>query len=133
MRRLALLAAVPLIGLLLAVPVHASTPSGTLTLDNAPSFGGTAVFSASYSGLPKNSIPSMGVQCWQSGQSVYLQAQTQNGPIQPWTSFSMWSQTWANNGGGGANCVADLYYFTYQGKTVTGALGLAQITFTAAG
>ena len=115
---------------LTAAPAGGANTS-SIALSGDPAFNGTAAFAVTLTSLPNNAIPTASVQCFQNGSSVYGQAQTQNGPIQPWTSFALWSQTWANAGGGAAACTADLYYFTYKGKTVTGVVELAQTSFSA--
>jgi len=70
------------------------------------------------------------VSCAQNGDNVYLDVHTQNQAS--WLQFTLWSQTWANAGGGSANCVAQLYYYTWQGKRETGLVVEAQTSFVAA-
>ena len=101
-----------------------TTPSITLTTAN-PAFGGTASFSVT-DPLTKW-VQEVSVTCSQNGQQVYLDVHAQN--YATWTQFTLWSQTWANAGGGPASCVAKLYYYTWQGKTETGVVYEAQTSF----
>jgi len=80
-----------------------------------------------------NETPMVRVICSQNGEMVYQYAQWSDGSS-PWVStFWLWSATWAANGGGPADCFADLYYYTWQGQTQTGIVYLAHTEFTAAG
>jgi hypothetical protein len=113
-----------------AASKQSASPTGSLTLDNAdPSFGGTVKFTASYSTMKW--VPEESINCTASGQNVYLDVQTYSGSS-PWTSsWTLWSQTWANSGGGPASCTAKLFYYTWQGKTETGVVYLASSSFSA--
>jgi len=115
-----------------AVPVASRQPTagGSLALSSAdPSFGATIKFSASFA--PMKWIPEESVSCTANGKNVYLDVQTYSG-ASPWTSsWTLWSQTWANAGGGPASCTAQLFYYTWQGKTETGVVYLASSTFSA--
>jgi type II secretory pathway pseudopilin PulG len=105
----------------------APTSPSTVTLTTTnPSFGGTASFAVV--DPPTKSLQEIGLTCTENGQTVYLSANTQNEPS--WTQFKLWSQEWSVAGGGSANCVAQLYYFTWQGKTETGVVIEDQTTFT---
>lgn len=115
-----------------ASPALAHSPSSgsttsSLSLTNAdPNFGGTVAFNVTYPAM--RWTPELSVACSQNGQTVYLDVHVQDGTT-TWTQFLLWSQTWANNGGGSASCVANLYYYTWQGKTETGVVVEAQTSF----
>jgi hypothetical protein len=107
-----------------------TTPSITL-LETDPQFGGTASFTVSYPAM--RDLPLVRVLCFQGDEMVYQYSQWAGGS-DPWVpSFTLWSDTWAGNGGGPAGCFADLYYFTYQGQTQTGVVYLDHTVFTASG
>ena len=118
--------------LLLTAPVLADQPggnTGTLTLDNSPSFGGTAVFTATYT--PMRQIAEESVSCRINGTDVYLQAQTAPNTTQPWVStFKLTSPEWVAAGGGPATCTAQLYFYTWQGHTEVSVTVLATVTFS---
>ena len=104
-----------------------STATSSIALSAAdPSFGGRVSFNVTDPAMKW--IPEISLTCSQNNQTVYLDVHVQNSSI-PWTQFTLWSQTWANNGGGAANCTAKLYYYTWQGKTETGVVYLAQTSF----
>jgi|SRR5579859_4481042 len=113
-----------------AGPAGDAPTTGTLTLNSAdPSFGATISFSAGFS--PMKWVPEESVECWQGGQMVYLDVQVDTDGTSPWTSsFTLWSQAWADAGGGAANCTASFYYYTWKGHTETGVVYLATISFT---
>jgi hypothetical protein len=65
-----------------------------------------------------------------NGTEVYLNVQTGSGASTSWTSnWTLWSQTWQGAGGGAANCVANLYYYVWQGKSEVGVVNLASSSF----
>lgn len=103
-----------------------TTASITLTTAN-PAFGGPAAFSIV--DPPTKNVQEISVSCAQNGSNVYLDVHTQK--QSSWTQFTLWSQTWANAGGGSANCAASLYYYTWQGKRETGVVYEAQTSFVA--
>jgi len=110
-------------------PRALSTEVGITRNESDPHFGGAVSFAVSYPAM--KDTPQVRVLCFQSGQMVYQYSQWSNG-ADPWVpSFALWSAPWAANGGGAADCVADLYYFTYQGQTQTGVIYLAHTEFTA--
>ena len=104
----------------------------SITLNESdPHFGGAVSFTVAYPSM--NETPMVRVICSQNGEMVYQYAQWSDGSS-PWVStFWLWSATWAANGGGPADCFADLYYNTWQGQSVTGTVYLAHTEFTAAG
>ena len=106
------------------------TSSGTapsITLNGISSFGSTVSFTVAYSAMKW--VPEVSLSCSENGQRVYLVAQTPSGSG-VWTpQFTLWSQNWADLGGGSANCTANLYYYTWQGQTETGVVYLAQTSF----
>lgn len=106
-----------------------TTSTSTFALQGDPSFGGVAAFSATYA--PMKWIAEESVSCSSNGTDVYLQAQTAPSSSQPWAStFMLWSPEWANAGGGAATCTAQLYYYTWQGRTETSLVLLGSVTFT---
>lgn len=112
----------------LAAPKPAPTTS-TFTMQSDPSFGGAVSFSATYS--PMKWIAEESVSCSESGTDVYLSVQTAPSTAQPWAStFTLWSPEWATAGGGAASCTAQLYYYTWQGKTEVSIVVLQTVTFT---
>lgn len=101
----------------------------TLTMQSAPTFGGALTLSATYA--PMKWTAQESVSCSQGGSQVYLAVQTAPSAAQPWVStFTMWSQTWVNAGSGPATCTAQLYYYTWQGKTETSLVLLSTTTFS---
>lgn len=75
-------------------------------------------------------VPEESVTCISNGVQVYADAQPGIAGATSWTAnWTMWSQGWENMGGGAANCVANVYYFTYSGKVETGYVMLASATF----
>jgi hypothetical protein len=109
--------------------VKPTSSTASLALASDPSFAGTVTFTASYS--PMKWIAEESVYCTQNGSQVYLDAHLAPSSAQPWSStFTLWSQAWANNGGGPANCTTQLYYYTWQGKTETGVVYLGTVNFT---
>ena len=130
----AVVVAMVVTGALAVAPAHASdskssssTTASSIALSNAdPSFGGTVSFAVTYPSMKW--IPAISVTCTQNGQQVYMNVNTQL--ESNWTQFTLWSWSWAASGGGAANCVSSLYYYTTQGKTVTGIVYLATTSFT---
>ncbi len=112
-------------------PRAAATTTGMTMVETDPHFGGTVSLAVSYPAMRE--LPLVRVLCFQNGQMVYQYSQWSNG-AEPWVpSFALWSAPWAANGGGAADCAADLYYFTYQGQTQTGVVYLWHTEFTASG
>ncbi len=112
-------------------PHAASTTPSIALVETGPHFGGVVSLAMSYPAM--RSTPLVRVLCFQGDQTVYQYSQW-GGGSDPWVpSFTLWSDTWDSNGGGPADCVADLYYFTYQGQTQTGVVYLAHTEFTASG
>jgi len=108
-----------------------STVSSITLNEPDPHFGGTVSFTLAYPSM--NETPMVRVICSQNGEMVYQYAQWSDGSS-PWIPmFVLWSATWAANGGGPADCIADLYYYTWQGQTQTGIVYLAHTEFTAVG
>ena len=109
------------------VPVTSS-----ITLNEAdPHFGGTVSFTATYPDM--RYTPLVSVVCFQNGEIVYQYAQWSDASS-PWVpSFILWDAIWVANGGGSANCVADLYYYIWKGQTETGIVYLAHTEFVAVG
>jgi hypothetical protein len=134
MRRLALIsgAVVAILGIA-AVPASAKSTSGStttasLTVDNDPPFGGTVALTATFGSMKW--IPEESVTCTSNGVQVYLDVQTGSAGTTSWTAdWTLWSQTWQAAGGGAADCVSNLYYYTWQGKTETGITYLATTSF----
>jgi hypothetical protein len=105
-----------------------SAATGSLVPNNpSPHFGDTISFTATFGAL--RSSPEVRVLCSQNGQSVYSSAQFGDGSS-PWSpSFTLSGGNWL---GGSASCFADLYYYTWQGKTETGVVYLAHVDFEVA-
>jgi hypothetical protein len=136
MRRLALVSGVVVAILgIAATPSSAkstgsgsSTTTASLTVDNDPPFGGSVALSATFA--PVKAVPEESVTCTSNGQEVYLNVQTGSGSTGSWTAdWTLWSQAWQSAGGGAANCIAELYYYTWQGKSETGITYLASANF----
>ena len=112
-------------------PRAAAPAPGITRIETDPHFGGTVSFTVSYAAI--KDTPLVRVLCFQNGQMVYQYSQWSDGS-DTWTpKFALWSDPWASNGGGPADCAADLYYFTYQGQTQTAVVYLAHTEFTASG
>jgi hypothetical protein len=103
-----------------------NSPSPSLSSTN-PSFGSTVSFTITYPAMKW--IPEVSLNCSQKGQEVYLGVETPTGSGSWTPQFTLWSQQWANNGSGPAECTAKLYYYTWQGKAETGVVYLAQTSF----
>jgi hypothetical protein len=135
MRRLALISGVVAVGVLgiTAAPASAKSTStssapASLVVNNDPPFGGAVSLTATYGPIGKN-IPEESVTCTSNGVEVYLNVQT-GSTAGSWTSdWGLWSQTWADAGGGPANCVAQLFYYTWQGKVEIAVTYLASSSF----
>jgi hypothetical protein len=102
-----------------------SSPAATVGLSGDPSFAGVANFAVSYS--PSKWVQEMSVTCSVNGQQVLLDVHTQS--MTAWTAFALWSQPWADAGGGAASCLTSLYYYTWQGHTETGVVYEAETSF----
>jgi hypothetical protein len=105
------------------------TSGSSITLNGTASFGSAASFTVV--DPPVSGQPEMSVTCSQGGSSVYLDVQMMSGSSPYTPTFTLWSQTWANNGGGAADCTAQLYYYTWTGKKETGVVYMATSNFTA--
>jgi hypothetical protein len=105
-------------------------PSLTLRESN-PHYDGTATFSVTYPDMRWS--PRVRLLCFQNGQTVYQYSQGTDGS-QPWEpAFHLWDAIWAENGGGAANCEADLFYYTWRGNRQTGVVYLVHREFRAEG
>jgi hypothetical protein len=78
---------------------------------------------------PTKSSQEISVSCSQNGQNVYLGVNTYSTPAS--AQFTLWSQQWADAGGTAANCVAQLFYYTWKGHTETGLVVEASTSFVA--
>jgi hypothetical protein len=107
-----------------------STPPSDITLNGPAYFGATVSFTVT--DPPTKWLPEMSVSCSQNGQTVYLGVQMLSGSSPYSPQFTLWSDAWAANGGGSANCSADLFYYTWKGQTETGVVYLAHRDFVAA-
>jgi hypothetical protein len=118
-------------GMVPAASRSTSSTTSSLNLSSTdPAYGSTITFTATYSSMKW--IPEESVICTSNGQTVYGNVQVETSGSSPWTSsWKLWSQTWANAGGGPAACTAALYYYTWQGKKETGVVYLASSIFTA--
>ena len=128
MRIRALLAALAAAALLIgARPVAADTYSITLN-QSSPAFQTYVNFTVT--GVPTHKIknPRIEVLCYQSGLLVYGEA----GAITDSFLLGGGGSTWIDNGGGPADCVANLFYFDNSGPTQT-YVQLATTSFAAAG
>lgn len=141
MRRLALISgvAVAILGVA-AVPASAKAPSGgsttpaTLVVNNDPvggtvnAVGGTVATTAT--GGPSTVIPWQSVVCTSNGVQVYMYAQHGTEGATAWTAdWTMSSVAWQDAGNAPGTCVAELYYFTYQGRAETGFVVMATANF----
>jgi hypothetical protein len=107
----------------------APSSTSSFALDGDPSFGGTASFTATYSPMKWTAQESL--YCTQNGSQVYLNVANAPSTSQTWnSSFTLYSQAWADNPSLPADCTAQLFYLTWQGKTITGRIVLGTSTFT---
>jgi hypothetical protein len=106
-------------------------PPSTITLNGTASYGGSASFTVV--DPPVKGLPEMSLTCSQNGQQVYADFEMMSGSSPYSPTFTLSSPTWAANGGGGANCDATLFYYTWQGNKETGVVIMATNTFTANG
>jgi hypothetical protein len=83
--------------------------SGSATI--YPSLGDSVTFSVTYPKTVEKFGPRIQVLCYQNGTLVYGEA----GPYYQAFLLGGASSNWLNNSPGPANCVADLYYWSYQG------------------
>jgi len=111
---LAALVALAVVGVASAgsLPASGSGTIGLASVDGSagfarvqPHYGGTVTFSSTGTGRLKN--PRTYVRCYQNGVLVYGEA---GGANDTFTLGGGWS-LWVANGGGAAQCWADLYYF----------------------
>lgn len=140
MRRYSMMAAVLGVMAALTVPAFAGNGNGNGGGNTAPTGGssitlnGTASFGsmASFTVLdpPVSGQPEMSVSCSQNGQQVYLEVQMMSGSSPYAPTFGLYSPTWAANGGGPADCTANLFYYTWKGHTETGVVQMASSSFT---
>ncbi len=115
----------------LAAKAPAPTAGASIALNGSASFGSSASFVAV--DPPTKWIQEVSVSCWQNGREVYFGVQTVGSTGGTYTpSFMLWSMDWAAAGGASANCTADLFYYTWQGKTETGRVDEANTSFVAA-
>jgi hypothetical protein len=114
-------------------PAAAKQPSSgpvtaSLTVNADPSFGGSVSLTATYGSMKQ--VPEISVDCTSNGQIVYFDVQMGSGTASPWVQqFNLWSQTWQAAGGGPANCVSQLFYYTWQGRVETGEVLLSSTSF----
>ena len=115
---LSVVATLTVVGVAIAASLPASG-SGTISLASVdgstglaaikPHYEGTVAFSSGGTGGLKN--PRIYVRCYQNGSLVYGEA---GGASDTFTLGGGWS-IWVANGGGAAQCYADLYYFKVAG------------------
>jgi hypothetical protein len=105
--------------------------TSTITLNGNASFNNPASFTVV--DPPVKGLPEMTVQCSQNGQGVYVDTQMMSGSSPYTPTFTLYSSQWAANGGGAADCSAQLYYYTWQGNKETGVVIMATDSFTANG
>jgi hypothetical protein len=109
---------------------NGNTPTGsqsTITLNGSATYGQQASLTTVDPPVKYPMLAS--VACNQNGQTVYAEADNlSTNPAHP--QFRLWGPSW--NGSAPADCTAELYYFTWQGKTITGVVVMATTTFTAA-
>lgn len=110
---------------------NTSTAPSSITLNGTAAFGQTASFTAI--DPPVKYTIQVGVFCTQGGKTVFGQVRDMSGSSPYHPQFTLYSDAWAASGGGSANCTASEYYYTWQGKTETGVVSLANTSFTAAG
>jgi len=112
-------------------PKSAST-TASITLNEAdPHFGDTVTFTVTYPDTRYDAR--VAVACFQNGEFVYQYSQGSEKGEDSWVpTFTLWDYIWYSNGGGPAECTADLYYYTWKGHTQTGVVYLAHTEFTAA-
>jgi hypothetical protein len=97
----------------------ATTAPPSISLDQAdPRYGDEVTFTTTHPDLRETLR--VRVLCHRDGELVYQYASD------PAARFHLWSVLWK---GGAAECAADLYYFTYQGKTQTGVVYLDRTEF----
>ncbi len=116
--------------LIVAFPALAKAPSlptapSSIDMVGTASYGNPATFTIV--DPPTKWIQEMSLTCSVGGSQVYLDVHTEKDAN--WTTFMLWSQGWQDAGGGPAACTAQLYYYTWQGKTETGLVVEAQKDF----
>jgi hypothetical protein len=91
----------------------------SISLDQAdPNYGDEVTFTTTHPDLRETLR--VRVLCHRDDELVYQYASD------PAARFHLWSAVWQ---GGAAECAADLYYFTYRGKTQMGAVYLDRTEF----
>jgi hypothetical protein len=102
----------------------APAPSAIDLNQTDPHLGGEVNFSAAY---PRDvKYPRIAVHCYSGGTLTYAEA----GPYSAWFVLGGASSDWQRSGGG-ADCIADLFYFTSKGKEPQQYSLLASTSFTA--
>lgn len=76
-----------------------------------PSIGDSVTFTVTFSKTVEKYGPRIQVMCYQNGALVYGEA----GPYYQAFLLGGGSSPWLNHSPGPATCVADLYYWSYQG------------------
>jgi hypothetical protein len=99
--------------------------SGTGSASTAPHLGGSASFTVVFPGNVKT--PRVEVLCYQNGALVYGEAGSPDNIFTLGGGGSLWLDA-----GGSASCVANLYYFTWNGGQPATTY-LATTSFDAAG
>ena len=89
--------------------VSAFTAAGDATI--YPSIGDSVTFTVTFPKTVEKYGPRIQVMCYQNGTLVYGEA----GPYYHAFQLGGASSDWLNNSPGPATCVADLYYWSYQG------------------
>lgn len=89
--------------------VAAFTATGDATI--YPSIGDSVTFTVTFSKTVEKYGPRIQVMCYQNGTLVYGEA----GPYYHAFLLGGASSDWLNRSQGPATCVADLYYWSYQG------------------
>ena len=103
----------------------AFTATGDATI--WPALGDSVTFAVTYPKTVEKYGPRIQVLCYQDGALVYGEA----GPYYQSFLLGGASSDWLNNSPGPASCVADLYYWSYQGGQKFN--WLASVEFSAGG
>jgi hypothetical protein len=104
---------------LAAKPGGGDPVPAAIALDQGdPRYGDEVTFTSTHPDLRQTLR--VRVLCRRDGEIVYQYASD------PAARFHLWSMAWQ---GGEAHCAADLYHFTYKGKTQTGVVYLARTEF----
>ena len=122
-------AAIPaLAGAALAASKNTPTTPSSITLNQAqPALGMTITFSVVYPTNIKD--PRIEVMCYQNGTMVWASS----APVGSGFLLGGSSSPWISNGGGPASCVANLYYYVWNGNNSQYYHLLATTSFSAAG